>query len=84
MLTGAGADRMSSGMSLSFGKAIGVAAQVKAGEEIIAISVDKNGLETAKDAIRKIRAKLPCSTTLKIVAMQTQAQQQEQEIAVSA
>lgn len=78
MLTGAGADRMSSGMSLSFGKPIGVAAQVKAGEEIIVIGVDKNGLEVAKNAIRKIKAKLPCSTTLKIEALQAPVPQQVQ------
>ena len=81
MLTGAGADRMSSGMSLSFGKPVGVAAQVKAGEEIIVIGVEKNGLEIAKEAIRKIKAKLPCSTTLKIEATEVPAAvpQQEQE-----
>ncbi|HIH65673.1 MAG TPA: 50S ribosomal protein L16 [Nanoarchaeota archaeon] len=81
MLTGAGADRMSSGMSLSFGKPVGVAAQVKAGEEIIVIGVEKNGLEIAKEAIRKIKAKLPCSTTLKIEVLKAPAQvpQQEQE-----
>ena len=81
MLTGAGADRMSSGMSLSFGKPVGVAAQVKAGEEIIVIGVEKNGLEIAKEAIRKIKAKLPCSTTLKIEATKVPAAvpQQEQE-----
>ena len=79
MLTGAGADRMSSGMSLAFGKPIGVAAQVYAGEEILVIGVDKNGLALAKDAIRKIRAKLPGSTTLKIETVQTQAQEQVQE-----
>ena len=70
---------MSSGMSLAFGKTIGVAAQVYAGEEILVIGVDKNGLALAKDAIRKIRAKLPGSTTLKIETVQTQAQEQVQE-----
>ncbi len=79
MLTGAGADRMSSGMSLSFGKPVGVAAQVKAGEEIIVIGVDKNGLGVAKEAIRKIKAKLPCSTTLKIEALKAPILQQAQE-----
>lgn len=79
MLTGAGADRMSSGMSLSFGKPVGVSAQVHAGEEILVIGVDKNGLALAKDAIRKIRAKLPGTTTLKIVEQQMPVQEHVQE-----
>jgi large subunit ribosomal protein L10e len=67
MLTGAGADRMQSGMKHAFGKMSGRAAMLKEGKEIflIAVSGDKN-MRIAKAALRAIKAKLPCKTKLEI------------------
>lgn len=59
MLTGAGADRMNPGMSQSFGKAVGTAAQVKEGQPIIMIGVDQKDIESAKIALRFAIARLP-------------------------
>ncbi|MEK6852861.1 MAG: 50S ribosomal protein L16 [Nanoarchaeota archaeon] len=59
MLTGAGADRMQSGMKLSFGKPMGVAARVRDGERIFSIFVDKQGISLAKEALRRVKAKIP-------------------------
>ncbi len=56
--TGAGADRLSEGMRRSFGKKVGNAARVNEGQEIVKIWVD-NGVDIAKDALRKASMKLP-------------------------
>jgi len=60
MLTGAGADRMQTGMQLSFGKTIGRAAQVKKNQSIffVAALTDK-GRRTAMEAFGRVKAKLP-------------------------
>ena len=64
MLTGAGADRMQTGMQLSFGKTIAKAAIMKKGAPIMAISV---GTPKAVSFVRKtygqVKSKLPCKTT---------------------
>jgi len=58
--TGAGADRMSTGMKKSFGKPIGLAAQVREGQTLFELHVDKPNLETAKIAAKRVAAKMPC------------------------
>jgi large subunit ribosomal protein L10e len=57
--TGAGADRVSSGMRAAFGKAVGQAVRVAPGRKLITIEVNKEHFESAKVAIRKARMKLP-------------------------
>ncbi len=58
---GAGADRLSSGMSRSFGVTMGRAAIVQPGKELFVISVpDENSARVARDALQKIKAKIPC------------------------
>ncbi|MBS3095623.1 50S ribosomal protein L16 [Candidatus Woesearchaeota archaeon] len=59
MLTGAGADRMSPGMSQAFGKAVGTAAQVKKDQPIISVGIDKKDIESAKSALSYAIARLP-------------------------
>ncbi len=66
--TGAGADRVSSGMRAAFGKNVGTAARVKAGQKIFTISVNKENFASAKDALRKAGQKLP--TPIRIVVDQ--------------
>lgn len=67
LAAGAGADRFSSGMAHSFGKPIGVAARVKKGQTIFQISVDKQNLEVARQALERASKKLPCSCTIQIL-----------------
>ncbi len=65
MLTGAGADRMQSGMQQSFGKASGRAAIVKPGKEILIVAVPtQKSTKTARHALQIARAKLPCKTKI--------------------
>ena len=63
--TGAGADRVSSGMRAAFGKAVGNAIRVKKGDMIFTISVNAEHFESAKTSMRKARMKLP--TPCKVV-----------------
>ena len=65
--TGAGADRVSQGMRLSFGKNVGPAARVQRGQTIISIKTDAGGYLAAKDALRKAGCKFPTPCTTKVV-----------------
>jgi len=66
LAAGAGADRFSTGMSHSFGKAIGNAVQLKKGQTIINLSVDKIHLDSAKTAMKRASNKLPCSFLVRV------------------
>ena len=59
MATGAGADRISSGMSLAFGKPVGTAARVKAGQIIMSARVTPENIEKAKKALKESSYKIP-------------------------
>lgn len=60
-LTGAGADRMQTGMAHSYGVTMGRAAFVKSGKEIFLIGVNSEKARImTTEALRKIKAKLPC------------------------
>ncbi|ADE37227.1 50S ribosomal protein L16 [Methanohalophilus mahii] len=63
--TGAGADRVSSGMRKAFGKAVGTAARVSAGQKIFTVSVNKKNFKHAKAALKRAGQKLP--TPIRIV-----------------
>ena len=63
MLTGAGADRMSTGMQLSFGKTMDRAALVKKGHGIFFMALENRKPEKdIREAVNSIRPKLPCTT----------------------
>lgn len=59
MAIGAGADRISDGMRRSFGRPIGTAARVSAGQKILTVRTIKEFYGTAKTAIKRARMKLP-------------------------
>lgn len=63
MLTGAGSDRMQTGMQLSFGKSTGKAAIIKKGGKIFMLAVpDEKGIRLARETFKKVKPKLPCKT----------------------
>src|SRR6056297_386247 len=68
--TGAGADRVSSGMRAAWGKNVGTAARISAGQKVFTISVNKEHFPMAKDALRKAGQKLP--TPVRLVVDQGQ------------
>jgi len=59
MLTGAGADRMQSGMQRAFGKPMGLAAQVKKNQKIFTLGVDKKDVNAAKKILKSSLSRLP-------------------------
>ena len=64
--TGAGADRVSEGMRLAFGKAVGTAARVEPGQKIMTVFSNHQYLEKIKDALRHSGHKLPTPSHLKV------------------
>jgi len=58
---------MSTGMAKSFGKVIGIAAQVKEGQTIMEVNVNKNNLSHAKTAMIRAKNKLPTSCSIVVV-----------------
>jgi large subunit ribosomal protein L10e len=63
--TGAGADRVSSGMRMAFGKAVGTAARVEAGQKLFTLGIPLSYLNHAKVALTRAGHKLP--TPIQIV-----------------
>jgi large subunit ribosomal protein L10e len=64
--TGAGADRVSEGMRLAFGKAVGTAARVDPNQKIMTVFSTPQYLEKVKDALNHGGHKLPTPSHLKI------------------
>lgn len=67
MLTGAGADRMQSGMQRAFGKPVGLAAQVRKNQVVFSAFVDKENVDAARSALAMARPRLPGKYTIEIV-----------------
>ncbi len=66
LASGAGADRMSTGMKKSFGKSIGRAARVKKGQVIFELNIDKDHMKLARTALKRAYSKLPGSCSISV------------------
>jgi len=65
MLTGAGADRMQTGMQLSYGKSVGKAAILKKGSKIFFVAVaNERAVASTRKVLKQIKAKLPGKTKI--------------------
>ena len=65
MLTGAGADRMQTGMRDAFGKSIGKAAILKPNSKIFFVGVaNERAVQFSRKVLKQIKAKLPCKTKI--------------------
>jgi large subunit ribosomal protein L10e len=74
MLTGAGSDRMQTGMQLSFGKAIGKAALVKPGTVIFFLAFpNQKAMILARELLRRVKPKLPLKMTMRSEEPRTKA-----------
>src|SRR3989338_243933 len=60
LAAGAGADRMSTGMKLAYGKTIGAAARVLNGQTIIELRIGKENIKLGKEALLRAAKKVPC------------------------
>lgn len=64
MLTGAGADRMQTGMARAFGKTMGRAALIKEGQALFIIGIKTRKQErAARKLITSVKSRLPCKIT---------------------
>ncbi|PIU21186.1 MAG: hypothetical protein COT15_03685 [Candidatus Diapherotrites archaeon CG08_land_8_20_14_0_20_34_12] len=63
---GAGADRVSQGMRLSFGRPIGRAIRAKEGLILMSILVDEKNKAIAQEAFHRTSAKIPCKLKIHI------------------
>lgn len=59
LATGAGADRVSSGMRQAFGKTVGTAARLECNQAIMTVSCTKGAVNSAKTALWKASMKFP-------------------------
>jgi large subunit ribosomal protein L10e len=74
LASGAGADRMSTGMAHSFGKNISSAAQVRKGQPVFEVKVEKSGIVAAKKALKVMATKFPCTCVIEIFDLATKKQ----------
>lgn len=67
IITGAGADRLQTGMKHAFGRPKSRAARVKRDQTVFSIKVNtKRAVETSRKAFKKIRSKLPMKVSVQI------------------
>ena len=65
MLTGAGADRMQTGMQLAFGRSTGKAAIMKNNSRIFFVAVpNEKAVSFARKIFKQVKSKLPCKTRI--------------------
>jgi len=69
ILTGAGADRLSSGMTLAFGRPSGRAAQVRQGQTIMSIRTFKKYEALSKSGLRKAASRMPGTPKIRVSAI---------------
>jgi len=62
--TGAGADRVSQGMRQAFGKAVGTAARVRAGQKLMTVYINPASFQQAKKSLLSAGHKLPTHVSL--------------------
>ena len=67
MLTGAHADRLQTGMAHSFGRTIGVAAQLKKDSIVFLVGIDVKNIEVAKEALKKAKPRLPGNMLVEVI-----------------
>ncbi len=61
LASGAGADRLSTGMKKSYGKSISSAARVREGQTLIELRLNKANLKLGREALSRAAKKFPCS-----------------------
>lgn len=67
MLTGAGADRMQSGMQRAFGKPVGLAARVKKGQVVFSVYLEESSIPAVRSALSKAKSRLPGTYSMEVI-----------------
>lgn len=68
LASGAGADRLSTGMQKPYGKAISSAARVRNGQPLIELRISKANLKLARESLARAARKLPCACKIVVAA----------------
>lgn len=66
LASGAGADRMSTGMKMSFGKVVGIAARVNRGKAIFSVHCNKENVAKVTEGMAKANSKLPGNYSVQV------------------
>jgi large subunit ribosomal protein L10e len=66
LASGAGADRLSTGMAHNYGKPIGIAARIFEGQAIFTIKTYKEHIPLARRAMKRASYKLPCKCSIQV------------------
>ncbi|MBI4983027.1 50S ribosomal protein L16 [Candidatus Woesearchaeota archaeon] len=61
LASGAGADRLSTGMARSYGKSVSSAARVREGQVLIEVRLDQANVKLGREALERAAKKLPCA-----------------------
>lgn len=67
LASGAGADRLSTGMKKSYGKSVGSAARVREGQTLMEIRINKDNIRLGKEALKRASKKFPCSCRINVI-----------------
>ncbi len=70
--TGAGADRLSQGMSMTFGKPTAMAARIKAGQKVFILRTTSSNRKIAKEALERASKKLSGSYGIEVKELKQQ------------
>ncbi|MEM2282836.1 MAG: 50S ribosomal protein L16 [Candidatus Hadarchaeales archaeon] len=76
LAVGAGADRVSEGMRLAFGRAAGTAARVKAGQAVATVRTLPQFEPQAREALRRFSLKLPFTCKIRVESPPTPSGQE--------
>ncbi len=67
LASGAGADRLSTGMKLAYGKPVGCAARVQEGQTLIELRLNKANIKVGREALNRAAKKFPCSCKIAVL-----------------
>lgn len=69
LASGAGADRLSTGMKKSYGKSVGSAARIKTGQVLMELRINKGNIRLGKEALSRAAKKFPCGCKVSVVGL---------------
>jgi len=67
LASGAGADRLSTGMARPYGKSVNCAARIKAGQVLMELRLDKANVSLGREALNRASNKLPCGCKVVVI-----------------
>ncbi len=69
LASGAGADRLSTGMARPYGKSVSSAARIKLGQILVELRLDHSNITLGREALNRAACKLPCSCKITVTSV---------------